>query len=950
MNLRAQLNQKLNKNNKGSSLVTVLLVASIIAALVTVVLAIVILNVFMKRSDLLGQSAFYDAESALEEIRAGLAYEESEATTEAYLDTLSNYSNPKDGEKEEPSIYDDEDDDKVIDDKTKHFNKEFKDNLIDKLKKGYTSDNKGIIYDKAILENYLKETALNKDGVGAVVLPEGEQDLSTDNEHIMNVTAEGVELKNVHVRYTDKDNYVSEIKTDIVLEYPPINFQNATSIDNILSYGIIANKTFDPEGSVDVYGNAFLGSGIGRKINNNIFSGNIELGKANIINFNQNGTQETNVISGGDLILNNNGTINNNGVALWADSIALNDGSSYNMNSGSTYIKNDLKLGQNAKSTMAGKLIMFGNPWVAISEEMIQSDKVREWAKLDMPSYSSSILVLGSGAKLDLSRLNMMVLGGSAYIDSYYNDNNRSKYSSQRDPENDVRYSADMVMGQSIALKSDQRAYLVPPTLVGAGLNKGGNYSNGLANPMTQSTYNSLLTEIKNAKGYSSEGQVQPKDFVNMSLAEPTIGMSIYDFYKSRFMASEELYNAISDINLSEFDALQTADLINGTNSYEIALSQNDLKKHHDAYKAAAKAKNITKEIEGYLGEYMVYEYIVKRPNVVIRAQNTNNGPSLIYLFLQFNSVGENFVGQQNRTYIPAEAFYNEWYRTYNSTAVNKQRLKENLDYYLPAGDIGSGLLLPRDVRKEKTRMYYTGNLVVTDDNVDNIIVQDIITQPDFTIDLNVEYSKQSAYYQDAFYTLNRNLSTRYVTLTADDKKEVNGTDGGVEEGCYLFRNLIKTGSTSLDDEYTITDIGQKEFMSSNGEVAVVVDDGFTYDSTTENRIVSGLKSKYDNPPDNAKINVIIASGDVTVNDNFEGMIISGGKITIGGKCTKIESNPEKAAKALTARSADGTDFAAHYVKNAEKYILGGTGRKDDEDSGNITMKSFVTYRNWTRQ
>ena len=249
--LRARLRQQLNKNNKGSSLVTVLLVASIIAALVTVVLAIVLLNVYMKKSDLEGQGAFYDAESALEEIRAGLAKDESDATTTAYLDTLSNYANLDDKEK------------------TDNFNDEFSEIVSKKL-----TDNGSGLYKISTLEGYLKETKL-QDGVGAEILTD-------PSEAYFNVTKEGAVLKDVHIRYTDKSNYVSEIKTDIVLEYPPVNFQNASSIDNILTYGLIADKAFNPSGSVEVTGNAYLGSELGS--DNKINSANVD--------FNANGTKK----------------------------------------------------------------------------------------------------------------------------------------------------------------------------------------------------------------------------------------------------------------------------------------------------------------------------------------------------------------------------------------------------------------------------------------------------------------------------------------------------------------------------------------------------------------------------------------------------------------------------------------------------------------------------------
>ncbi len=823
MKLLERLHQQLNKREKGSSLVTVLLVSSIVAILVTVVLAIVILNVYMKRADMLGQTAFYDAESALEEIRAGLALDESKATTEAYLDTLSNYANLDDEKK------------------TENFDDIFENNLRNKL----TIENGN--YNISILEGYLKETKYNN-GVGAQILT------SADDAHF-NVTKEGVKLTNVHVKYTDANNYVSEIKTDIVLEYPPVNFQNASSIDNILTYGLIANDSFKPSGTVNVVGNAYLG-GKGSDINN-----------ANV-NLKANGTQETNVISGGNLKLTGS-KLDTQDLALWSDSIVL-DKSTYNMNSGSSYIKNDLVLGNNARSTLKGKLIMFGNPWVAISEQMIDASEVRQGAKDDMPSYSSSILVTGSNAGLDMSGLNTMVIGGSAYIDSRGKDGSVYKKNSDgsyiRDKDG-IRESNNVVSGQSMMLTSDQRAYLVPSTLVGAEFKpvvengqivRWDNYSNGLTNPMTGDQYKRLIEEIMSAKGYTSEDEVKPTDIVNFDLAEPTIGVSLNGF---------------------------------------------------------ARAIGVTKDED--------------LPSVKPCFYATENGGTMVYLFLEFKTVGDNFTGQQNKSYIPAEAFYNLWYQLYHTTLTNYTRLLGNINYYATYG-----IKLPKDVN-DKTRMYFTGNILSTETNP--VIIPDIITQPDFTIDLNVEYSKQSAYYQDAYYTLNKNLSTRYATLSQAAKNK------------DLFDNLITKTATVGDKTYNLSKT--KEYVSPSGEGAVVVDGDVTYNTSLENS-VRNTKDNDGNKHSDAKVNVIIATGDVTVADNFEGMIIAGGDVIVRSSNT-ITSNPDKAAKALIATAyndgADSTDCAANFVINAARYLLGGTGRKD-EDSGHITMKDYVTYRNWTKQ
>ena len=777
----------------------------------------------MKRADMLGQTAFYDAESALEEIRAGLALDESKATTEAYLDTLSNYANLDDEKK------------------TENFDDIFEDNLRNKL----TIENGN--YNISILEGYLKETKYNN-GVGAQILT------SADDAHF-NVTKEGVKLTNVHVKYTDANNYVSEIKTDIVLEYPPVNFQNASSIDNILTYGLIANDSFKPSGTVNVVGNAYLG-GKGSDINN-----------ANV-NLKANGTQETNVISGGNLKLTGS-KLDTQDLALWSDSIVL-DKSTYNMNSGSSYIKNDLVLGNNARSTLKGKLIMFGNPWVAISEQMIDASEVRQGAKDDMPSYSSSILVTGSNAGLDMSGLNTMVIGGSAYIDSRGKDGSVYKKNSDgsyiRDKDG-IRESNNVVSGQSMMLTSDQRAYLVPSTLVGAEFKpvvengqivRWDNYSNGLTNPMTGDQYKRLIEEIMSAKGYTSEDEVKPTDIVNFDLAEPTIGVSLNGF---------------------------------------------------------ARAIGVTKDED--------------LPSVKPCFYATENGGTMVYLFLEFKTVGDNFTGQQNKSYIPAEAFYNLWYQLYHTTLTNYTRLLGNINYYATYG-----IKLPKDVN-DKTRMYFTGNILSTETNP--VIIPDIITQPDFTIDLNVEYSKQSAYYQDAYYTLNKNLSTRYATLSQAAKNK------------DLFDNLITKTATVGDKTYNLSKT--KEYVSPSGEGAVVVDGDVTYNTSLENSI-RNTKDNDGNKHSDAKVNVIIATGDVTVADNFEGMIIAGGDVIVRSGNT-ITSNPDKAAKALIATAyndgEDSTDCAANFVINAARYLLGGTGRKE-EDSGHITMKDFVTYRNWTKQ
>ena len=161
-----------------------------------------------------------------------------------------------------------------------------------------------------------------------------------------------------------------------------------------------------------------------------------------------------------------------------------------------------------------------------------------------------------------------------------------------------------------------------------------------------------------------------------------------------------------------------------------------------------------------------------------------------------------------------------------------------------------------------------------------------------------------------------------------------------------MFNNLITESVKVGDETYKLS--GTKYYVSPTGEGAVVHKGDVTYNNSLENSLRNETDVNGDKHND-AKINVIIATGDVTVNDNFEGMIIAGGKVNVKSG-VKVTSDSDKAAKALQARKEDDVnDTAANFVINAAKYLLGGTGTVDG-DSGEITMKDYVTFRNWTKQ
>ena len=79
-------------DNRGSTLVIVMIAMSIVAMLAVVALWISLINFEMKTTDVELKDNFYSAESVLDQICVGLQGDISDAYREAYLDVMQNYS------------------------------------------------------------------------------------------------------------------------------------------------------------------------------------------------------------------------------------------------------------------------------------------------------------------------------------------------------------------------------------------------------------------------------------------------------------------------------------------------------------------------------------------------------------------------------------------------------------------------------------------------------------------------------------------------------------------------------------------------------------------------------------------------------------------------------------------------------------------------------------------
>ena len=92
MKMRWYTLREQKKNNKGSSIVMVLVVMALLMILVAIVLSLALMNYRMKTTNRQSVYNFYSAETALDEIRAGLTKEVSAAAADAYNTTMAEFA------------------------------------------------------------------------------------------------------------------------------------------------------------------------------------------------------------------------------------------------------------------------------------------------------------------------------------------------------------------------------------------------------------------------------------------------------------------------------------------------------------------------------------------------------------------------------------------------------------------------------------------------------------------------------------------------------------------------------------------------------------------------------------------------------------------------------------------------------------------------------------------
>lgn len=431
-------------DNRGASFVMVVVAMAIVAVLAVTVLWIALMNLQMKVTDEKNTDNFYSAEGVLDQICTGLQSDISKAYSAGYTKVMENYS------------------DSSINEAGRQSN--FAQEYLKSLKTSLESDSTGMTFNMGKLIQYVDPKLLEKkDNQPHAIIKSTNADVNGNGQ--LKVYQNRVVLNGLRVEYTDEKGFKSIIETDISLGVPSMSFTASGGVPELFTYSLVGNEGLEITSGinkVNLSGNLYAGCKNAADTGNSttsvtipnkttldvkdtsymIAEGDIEVGDF--------AGKDTATIKKNMAGVHNYSTLSvDSQCQLWTSNINVN-GATVNLD-GMTYVADDMTLkgtgskvtlGKNNKNNNA-KYVGFGNGG-ADKENPVAGD-------------SSAIIINGRDASLDMSNIRELMLAGTAYINTQAIVN-----SSGMGTEN-----SNVAMGESISVKGDQIAYLVPPECIG---------------------------------------------------------------------------------------------------------------------------------------------------------------------------------------------------------------------------------------------------------------------------------------------------------------------------------------------------------------------------------------------------------------------------------------------------------------------------------------------------
>ena len=414
------------RDNKGSGIMTVMLAVLFLTAFGSLALYLTYTSFQVAASDRISKEITYNANTCMEEVKAGIQDIVSDSIEETYRDIMPEYiiSHGDVTERFANAYF------------SNIYNWGLADhkNLFTLIYNDVTGMYENGTYSSAALKSLIKEkrgydcdvTGSIDDSTGRAVV-----NYRTDPETNKKLP-ESIVLEGIKVTYVGKGGRKSSVTADIKIGVPNIGYLlTQYSISGIPEFAMICTNT--------LYQKGVSGSNKEAVINSNAYVGNIVLEDDTALKIGQNST----LICKGNISVNGTYGLTNEdkqgrfmvdrNSTLWAGNIEIGPASSVRL-LGNTYMANDLVFnGYNADAYLRGNYFGFGSSTVDASK-------------------SSSIISNKTGGKINMQFLDELTLAGVSFI----TNEDKSNLISTDSLNSDIR------MGESISGKNNQQLYFAP--------------------------------------------------------------------------------------------------------------------------------------------------------------------------------------------------------------------------------------------------------------------------------------------------------------------------------------------------------------------------------------------------------------------------------------------------------------------------------------------------------
>lgn len=485
------------KDNRGASFVMVIVAMAIVAILAVTILWIALANLQMKTTDEKNTDNFYSAEGVLDQICTGLEGDMSVAYTEGYSKVMQSYKTKGNADINEAN-------------RQASFVTTYVAALRSRL--ADPNDAKGLTYNMDKIKGYVDSSLSKTDSSGKPVYPYAK--VTSVSTPQLKTYQNRTVLEGIKVEYTDEKGYKSIIQTDISLSVPTMSFTASGGVPELFTYSLVGNTGLEIGAgahNVNLGGNLYAGNdstGMSVLIPNNtklrvdnasymIADGNIEIGNPNS---NRAGTHNESTLS------------IDKQCQLWTNNINVN-GAKVSLE-GTTYVSDDMTLkgsgstvtlgrDENGKST-DGKYVGFGNSDTSSAE-------------------SSAIIINGRESTLDMSGIKELMLAGNTYI-------NRA---SMVKVNGSNKENKDVAMGESISVKGNQIAYLIPAECIG---------TDGDGADAKSVYYKNPLSYSEDAAITSKGSDNQQYTVININVVSSKTGKPL-SYYLSQYLSADQMKN-----------------------------------------------------------------------------------------------------------------------------------------------------------------------------------------------------------------------------------------------------------------------------------------------------------------------------------------------------------------------------------------------------------------------